>query len=103
MQGCPHPSTCELFYVSRDTLFSYHPVSEVFLQRMVALYVASRYKNQLNDLQQLMSDAPAHHLFILLPPTRDDKSHLPEPLVVLQVALEGNISKTAVMEGLNGR
>ncbi|KAG5652226.1 hypothetical protein H0H81_005768 [Sphagnurus paluster] len=98
-QGCPHPSTCELFYVSRDTLFSYHPASEVFLQRMMALYVASHYKNQPNDLQ-LLSDAPAHHLFVLLPPIKDDESHLPEPLVVLQVALEGNISKEAIMEGL---
>ncbi|KAF9014019.1 GNAT acetyltransferase 2-domain-containing protein [Cyathus striatus] len=98
-QGCPHPSACELFYVSRDTLFSYHPASEVFLQRMMALYVASHYKNQPNDLQ-LMSDAPAHHLFVLLPPIKDDESHLPEPLVVLQVALEGNISKAAILDGL---
>ncbi|KAF8428438.1 DUF699-domain-containing protein [Boletus edulis BED1] len=96
----PHPSTCELYYVSRDTLFSYHPASEMFLQRMMSLYVASHYKNQPNDLQ-LMSDAPAHHLFVLLPPLRDDESHLPEPLVVLQVALEGNISKAAIMEGLS--
>jgi N-acetyltransferase 10 len=99
-QGCPHPSSCELYYVSRDTLFSYHPASEVFLQRMMALYVASHYKNQPNDLQ-LMSDAPAHHLFVLLPPLADDESHLPEPLVVLQVALEGNISKAAIMDGLS--
>jgi N-acetyltransferase 10 len=99
-QGTPHPSACELFYVSRDTLFSYHPASEVFLQRMMALYVASHYKNQPNDLQ-LMSDAPAHHLFVLLPPISDDESHLPEPLVVLQVALEGNISKQAIMESLS--
>ncbi|KAF9048951.1 DUF699-domain-containing protein [Panaeolus papilionaceus] len=98
-QGCPHPSTCELFYVSRDTLFSYHPASEVFLQRMMALYVASHYKNQPNDLQ-LLSDAPAHHLFVLLPPIKDDESHLPEPLVVLQVALEGKISRAAIMDGL---
>lgn len=98
-QGCPHPSTCELFYVSRDTLFSYHPASEVFLQRMMALYVASHYKNQPNDLQ-LLSDAPAHHLFVLLPPIKDDESHLPEPLVVLQVALEGQISKEAILDGL---
>jgi N-acetyltransferase 10 len=98
-QGCPHPSTCELFYVNRDTLFSYHPASELFLQRMMALYVASHYKNQPNDLQ-LISDAPAHHLFVLLPPIKDDESHLPEPLVVLQVALEGKISREAVMEGL---
>jgi N-acetyltransferase 10 len=100
VQGCPHPSSCELFYVSRDTLFSYHPASELFLQRMMALYVASHYKNQPNDLQML-SDAPAHHLFVLLPPIKDDESHLPEPLVVLQVALEGNISKQAVLEGLS--
>ncbi|EGN93865.1 hypothetical protein SERLA73DRAFT_115315 [Serpula lacrymans var. lacrymans S7.3] len=99
-QGCPHPSTCELYYVSRDTLFSYNPASEVFLQRMMALYVASHYKNQPNDLQ-LMSDAPAHHLFVLLPPIKDDESHLPEPLVVIQVALEGNISKAAIMDGLS--
>ncbi|KAA1475694.1 DUF699-domain-containing protein [Dentipellis sp. KUC8613] len=99
-QGTPHPAQCELFYVSRDTLFSYHPASEVFLQRMMALYVASHYKNQPNDLQ-LMSDAPAHHLFVLLPPLRDDESHLPEPLVVLQVALEGNISRQAIMDGLS--
>jgi N-acetyltransferase 10 len=97
--GTPHPSKCELYYVSRDTLFSYHPASEVFLQRMMALYVASHYKNQPNDLQ-LMSDAPAHHLFVLLPPIKDDESHLPEPLVVLQVALEGNISRQAIMDGL---
>ncbi|KAF9447020.1 DUF699-domain-containing protein [Macrolepiota fuliginosa MF-IS2] len=98
-QGCPHPSQCELYYVSRDTLFSYHPASELFLQRMMALYVASHYKNQPNDLQ-LMSDAPAHHLFVLLPPLKDDETFLPEPLVVLQVALEGNISKAVIMEGL---
>ncbi|KAI9509481.1 GNAT acetyltransferase 2-domain-containing protein [Russula earlei] len=97
--GTPHPSQCELFYVSRDTLFSYHPASEAFLQRMMALYVASHYKNQPNDLQ-LMSDAPAHHLFVLLPPLTDDETHLPEPLVVLQIALEGNISKQVILDGL---
>ncbi|KAF9458787.1 DUF699-domain-containing protein [Collybia nuda] len=101
-QGCPHPSTCELFWVSRDTLFSYHPASETFLQRMMSLYVASHYKNQPNDLQ-LLSDAPAHHLFVLLPPVGDDEAYLPEPLVVLQVALEGGIGRAAVLEGISGR
>ncbi|KAF8915395.1 DUF699-domain-containing protein [Mucidula mucida] len=99
--GCPHPSTCELYYVNRDTLFSFHAASEAFLQRMMSLYVASHYKNQPNDLQ-LMSDAPAHHLFVLLPPINDSNaSVLPEPLVVLQVALEGSISKASILEGLN--
>ncbi|GMK53770.1 hypothetical protein CspeluHIS016_0103560 [Cutaneotrichosporon spelunceum] len=96
-QGCPHPSQCELYYVNRDTLFSYHPASEVFLQRMMALYVASHYKNSPNDLQML-SDAPAHHLFVLLPPLKEDDTSLPDPLVVLQVALEGNISKEAILK-----
>lgn len=41
--------------------------SEAFLQRMVALYASSHYKNTPNDLI-LMSDAPAHHLFALLGP-----------------------------------
>ncbi|KAI9286623.1 GNAT acetyltransferase 2-domain-containing protein [Umbelopsis sp. AD052] len=100
IQGCPHPSECELFYVNRDTLFSYHPVSETFLQRMMALYVASHYKNSPNDLQ-LMSDAPAHHLFVLLPPIREGDSGLPDPLVVIQVCLEGEISKQSVINSLS--
>ena len=100
LQGCPHPSQCELYYVNRDTLFSYHPASEVFLQRMMSLYVASHYKNSPNDLQ-LMSDAPGHHLFVLLPPLKEGDNSLPDPLVVVQVALEGNISKQSVMDNLS--
>ena len=99
-QGCPHPSNCELLYVNRDTLFSFHPVSEKFLEQMVALYVASHYKNSPNDLQ-LMSDAPAHQLFVLVPPVADDAPRLPEPLCVIQVALEGQISKQKVLNDLN--
>ncbi|KZP31024.1 DUF1726-domain-containing protein [Athelia psychrophila] len=48
----------------------------------------------------LLSDAPAHRLFVLLPPFHDDDTHLPEPLVILQVALEGNIARNAIMDGL---
>ncbi|KAJ5228893.1 hypothetical protein N7489_009601 [Penicillium chrysogenum] len=72
-QGCPHPSQCQLLQVNRDTLFSFHPVSEKFLQQMMALYVASHYKNTPNDLQ-LMSDAPAHQLYVLVPPI-DEGGH----------------------------
>ena len=99
-QGCPHPSKCELLHVNRDTLFSFHPVSEKFLQQMIALYVASHYKNSPNDLQ-LMSDAPAHQLFVLVPPIDDESSRLPEPLCVIQVALEGQISKQSVLSSLS--
>lgn len=99
-QGCPHPSQCQLLYVNRDTLFSFHPVSEKFLQQMIALYVASHYKNSPDDLQ-LMSDAPAHQLFVLVPPVPDDSPRLPEPLCVIQVALEGRISKQSVLSSLS--
>ena len=101
IQGCPHPRDCDLFVVNRDTLFSFHPVSEAFLQRMMALYVASHYKNQPNDLQ-LMSDAPAHHLFVLLPPVKTDGNvvGLPDPLCVVQVCLEGEISRQSILNAL---
>ncbi|MCJ1334802.1 hypothetical protein MMC09_000067 [Bachmanniomyces sp. S44760] len=100
VQGCPHPAQCQLLHVNRDTLFSFHPVSEKFLQQMMALYVASHYKNSPNDLQ-LMSDAPAHQLFVLVPPVEDDSSRLPEPLCVIQVALEGQISRQSVLNSLS--
>ncbi|KAK1510237.1 hypothetical protein CABS01_07909 [Colletotrichum abscissum] len=97
-QGCPDPSQCELLKVNRDTLFSFHPIPEKFLQQMVALYVASHYKNSPDDLQ-LMSDAPAHELYVLIAPTSDGK--LPEPLCVIQVALEGKISRQSVINQLS--
>lgn len=99
-KGTPHPSECNLFYVNRDTLFSYHPVSETFLQKMMALYVASHYKNSPNDLQ-LMSDAPAHQLFVLLPPIDEKDNKIPDPLCVVQLALEGEISKESVRHSLS--
>eukprot|EP00455_Lapot_gusevi_P052205 TRINITY_DN7925_c0_g3_i3.p1 TRINITY_DN7925_c0_g3~~TRINITY_DN7925_c0_g3_i3.p1 ORF type:complete len:1056 (+),score=346.16 TRINITY_DN7925_c0_g3_i3:76-3243(+) len=94
----PHPSQCELYHVNRDTLFSFHKASEMFLQRMMSLYVSSHYKNTPNDLQ-LLSDAPAHHLFVLLGPLREDVV-VPDILCVIQVCLEGEISKESVMAGL---
>jgi N-acetyltransferase 10 len=99
-QGCPHPSQCQLLNVNRDTLFSFHPVSEKFLQQMIALYVASHYKNSPDDLQ-LMSDAPAHQLYVLVPPVSNDTTRLPEPLCVIQVSLEGQISKESVLNSLS--
>lgn len=99
-KGMPHPSECNLFYVNRDTLFSFHPVSEAFLQKMMALYVASHYKNSPNDLQ-LMSDAPAHQLYVLLPPIDPNDNKIPDPLCVVQLALEGEISKESVRRSLS--
>ncbi|KZC10103.1 N-acetyltransferase 10 [Dufourea novaeangliae] len=99
LSGCPPPDLCQLYYINRDTLFSYHKASELFLQRLVALYVASHYKNSPNDLQ-MMSDAPAHHLFCLLGPVDPNKKTLPEILVVIQICLEGEVSKNTINDGL---
>lgn len=96
----PHPKECDLYYVNRDTLFSYHKESEIFLQRMMALYVASHYKNSPNDMQ-LMADAPAHHLFVLLGPVDESKNQLPDILCVIQVCLEGQISRKSAMKSLS--
>lgn len=43
------------------------------------------FQNSPNDLQ-MMSDAPAHHLFCLLGPIDSNKKTLPEVLVVIQVS-----------------
>lgn len=95
----PDPSQCQLLHVNRDTLFSFHPVPERFLRQMIALFVTSHYKNSPDDLQ-LLSDAPAHELFVLTSTTIQENG-LPEPLCVVQIALEGNISKKSVMAGLD--
>lgn len=99
--GCPVPSDCNLYYINRDTLFSFHKGSENFLQRIMALYVASHYKNSPNDLQ-MMSDAPACHLFCLLPPINASQGgKIPDVLCFIQVALEGEISQDSIMASLS--
>lgn len=98
--SCPHPKDCQLFYVNRDTLFSFHEASEIFLQKMMFLYVSSHYKNTPNDLQ-LMSDAPAHHLFLLLGPVADsDDNSIPEILCVIQVCIEGALSRSSIIRSV---
>lgn len=94
--GAPAPSDCELYSVDRDALFSYHKLSEAFLQKVMGLYTSAHYKNTPNDLQML-SDAPAHSLFVLLSPSAEqDANSLPDVLAVVQVALEGKVSRKAV-------
>ncbi|XP_046583155.1 RNA cytidine acetyltransferase-like [Haliotis rubra] len=100
LSGCPVPAQCDLYYVNRETLFSYHKASEAFLHRVMSLCVASHYKNTPNDLQML-SDAPAFNIFVLLGPVTDNQSSLPEILCVIQVCLEGEISKSTIMNSLS--
>ena len=62
----------------------------------MGLYTSAHYKNTPNDLQML-SDAPAHSLFVLLSPSaEEDSNSLPDILAVIQIALEGKISRKAV-------
>ncbi|KAH8090110.1 pyruvate carboxylase [Aureococcus anophagefferens] len=100
-RGLPAPAACGLYEVDRDALFSYHALSERFLQRVMALYTAAHYKNQPNDLQ-LLSDAPAHRLYVLLGPVDEaaPPGTLPDVLVVVQVALEGLIAADVVRGAL---
>jgi N-acetyltransferase 10 len=106
-RACPIPESCDLYYIDRDALFSYHKISELFLQHIMSVLNENHYENSPNDLQML-SDAPAHHLFCLLEPLNDKNStetdnvyQLPEILCVVQVCLEGGISKENVVDNLN--
>merc|ERR1719469_778000 len=93
--GAPAPSDCELYHVHRDALFSFHQLSEAFLQKMMGLYTSAHYKNSPNDLQML-SDAPAHAVFVLLNGKQENTGRLPDIIAVVQVALEGKISRKTV-------
>lgn len=100
-QGMPSPQDCQLYLVNRDALFSYHALSEAFLQRVWSLYTSAHYKNSPNDLQML-SDAPAHRLLVLLGPQKSssDGSNLPDILCVVQIAFEGYINQKTVQAEL---
>lgn len=49
----PPPGECDLYYVNRDTLFSYHKESELFLQ--VLLYIITELLKWTLDCSQLNS------------------------------------------------
>ena len=92
------PSKLELYLVNRDTLFSYHKGSEAFLKKIMSLFVSSHYKNTPNDLQ-LLSDAPAHKIFVLcksIDKQRKSKG-LPDVYCAIQVCEEGGISKDVIL------
>ena len=99
--GFPHPTQCELYFVNRDTLFSYHPSSEQFLSKLMNIFVSSHYKNTPNDLQML-SDAPAHQIFVLMGPLEQATQYgkLPDILCAIQISFEGQISQKTISEQL---
>ena len=98
--GAPAPVECELFHVNRDALFSYHRLSESFLQKLWGLYTSAHYKNTPNDLQML-SDAPAHNVFVLLGPAAESAGdELPDILAIVQTSLEGKLSRKTIQAQL---
>ncbi|KRY41141.1 N-acetyltransferase 10 [Trichinella spiralis] len=72
---------------------------ELWLNQLLCLDVTTIPKNSPNDLQ-MMSDAPAHHLFVLLGPFVQNSNNIPEILCVVQVCLEGDLSKASVHTSL---
>lgn len=96
--ACPALESCSLYCVSRDTLFSYNESSEIFLRRLMYLFVSSHYKNSPNDLQML-SDAPGHDIYCLIGPIID-ANKLPDILCAIQVCYEGELPKDVVTRQL---
>ena len=97
--GYPNPEDLELFYVNRDTLFSYHKASEAFLKKIMSIFVSSHYKNSPNDLQ-LLSDAPSHGIFVLMNPLDkkdSSKKSIPDIFAAIQICEEGSVSKNVIL------
>jgi N-acetyltransferase 10 len=98
-EGYPKPEDLELYQVNRDTLFSFHKGSESFLKKVMSLFVSSHYKNSPNDLQ-LLSDAPAHSVYVLcrsIEKNKDSKGSIPDIYAAIQVCEEGGISKNVIL------
>ena len=99
LEGYPQPEDLELYLVDRDTLFSFHKGSEAFLKKLVNLFVSSHYKNSPNDLQ-LLSDAPAHSIFVLcknIEKNKESSKGIPDIYAAIQVCEEGGISKNVIL------
>jgi len=66
----------------------------------MSIFVSSHYKNTPNDLQ-LLSDAPAHGVFVLLGPIDANSTDgLPDILCAIQVCFEGDINTQTIRDNL---
>lgn len=75
-----------------NSLYKQNPVSQCPTVFFWLICWPAGFQNSPNDLQML-SDAPAHHLFCLLPPVPPTQNSLPEVLAVVQVGLKNvNVS-----------
>ncbi len=63
----------------------------------MSLFISSHYKNSPNDLQ-LLSDAPAHSIFVLTKAIdKENAKGIPEIYAAIQVCEEGGIGKDSVI------
>ncbi|EQB61965.1 hypothetical protein NAPIS_ORF00462 [Vairimorpha apis BRL 01] len=85
---CPIPSSCNLFYVDRDLLFSGHSHTEILLKDIFSLFIASHYKNSPNDIQ-ILADSPSHEIFTLLTSINENNQVIPRVLCAIHISFEG--------------
>ncbi|KAF2591746.1 hypothetical protein F2Q70_00041087, partial [Brassica cretica] len=61
----PRPSECDLYYVNRDTLFSYHKDSEMFLQNVLFLTmlidIFRYFEGQISPILEADNEADVEH------------------------------------------
>lgn len=95
---CPIPSSCDLFYVSRDLLFSGSKASEIILRDVFGLFIASHYKNSPNDIQ-ILSDSPNHEIFTLITTVEDNGQEIPRVLCAIHISFEGRCRGDLLKKG----
>ncbi|KAF9761372.1 RNA cytidine acetyltransferase [Nosema granulosis] len=98
LSKCPVPSSCDLFHVSRDLLFSGNKASEAILRDVFGLFIASHYKNSPNDIQ-ILSDSPSHEVFTLLTTVLDNGQEIPRVLCAIHVSFEGRCRGDLLKKG----
>ncbi len=101
-----HLKVCRGPLVGPGCLFENHCIRALIVSQTLNIRLILTQslpaQNSPNDLQML-SDAPAHHLFCLLPPVPPTQNSLPEVLAVVQVCpnwLNSNTLEVVVMKEL---
>lgn len=95
---CPVPSSCDLYYVDKDVLFSGNSHSEKILNDIFSIFIASHYKNSPNDIQ-ILADSPSHEIFTLVTPSNEKDESLPRILCAIHVSFEGRCEKGLLKKG----
>ncbi|WUR04213.1 RNA cytidine acetlytransferase (KRE33) [Vairimorpha necatrix] len=94
---CPIPSSCELYYIDKNVLFSGNSHSESILNDVFSLFIASHYKNSPDDIQ-ILADSPNHEIFTLITSNEDDAA-LPRVLCAIHIAFEGRCERGSNKKG----